>query len=128
MSSHLIRNSFVVQNQLRKDIPDFKTGALVDVHYKIREGNKERIQVFSGVVIKRHAGGGIDATFSVLKNSTSGVKVVITFPLHSPLIEKIVLVSPLRRARRSKLYYLKQVKDPAKSVRTKPVKVKSLAV
>ncbi len=127
MSNHLIMNSSVVQNQLRKDIPEFKTGTVVDVHYKIKEGNKERIQVISGVVIKRHADNGIDATFSILKNSTNGVKVVITFPLHSPMIEKIVLVSPLQRARRSKLYYLKQVKDPVKSVRTKPVKTKSVA-
>jgi len=125
MSNLLLQTSSVVQNQKRTDLPEFKTGCVVEVHYKIKEGDKERIQVFTGVVIKRHAGNSLDATFSVLKNSTNGVKVIRTFPLHSPWIEKIVLVSPLQRARRSKLYYLKSVKEPIKALRVKPVKVKS---
>jgi large subunit ribosomal protein L19 len=125
MSNLLLQTSSVIQNQKRTDLPEFKTGCVVEVHYKIKEGDKERIQVFTGVVIKRHAGNSLDATFSVLKNSTNGVKVIRTFPLHSPWIEKIVLVSPLQRARRSKLYYLKSVKEPIKALRVKPVKVKS---
>jgi len=125
MSNLLLQTSSVIQNQKRTDLPEFKTGCVVEVHYKIKEGDKERIQVFTGVVIKRHAGNSLDATFSVLKNSTNGVKVIRTFPLHSPWIEKIVLVSPLQRARRSKLYYLKSVKEPLKALRVKPVKVKS---
>ena len=125
MSNLLLQASSVIQNQKRTDLPEFKTGCVVEVHYKIKEGDKERIQVFTGVVIKRHAGNSLDATFSVLKNSTNGVKVIRTFPLHSPWIEKIVLVSPLQRARRSKLYYLKSVKEPIKALRVKPVKVKS---
>jgi large subunit ribosomal protein L19 len=125
MSNLLLQTSSVIQNQKRADLPEFKTGCVVEVHYKIKEGDKERIQVFTGVVIKRHAGNSLDATFSVLKNSTNGVKVIRTFPLHSPWIEKIVLVSPLQRARRSKLYYLKSVKEPIKALRVKPVKVKS---
>jgi LSU ribosomal protein L19P len=125
MSNLLLQTSSVIQNQKRTDLPEFKTGCVVEVHYKIKEGDKERIQVFTGVVIKRHAGNSLDATFSVLKNSTNGVKVIRTFPLHSPWIEKIVLVSPLQRARRSKLYYLKSVKEPTKALRVKPVKVKS---
>jgi len=125
MSNLLLQTSSVIQNQKRTDLPEFKTGCVVEVHYKIKEGDKERIQVFTGVVIKRHAGNSLDATFSVLKNSTNGVKVIRTFPLHSPWVEKIVLVSPLQRARRSKLYYLKSVKEPLKALRVKPVKVKS---
>ena len=125
MSNLLLQTSSVIQKQKRTDLPEFKTGCVVEVHYKIKEGDKERIQVFTGVVIKRHAGNSLDATFSVLKNSTNGVKVIRTFPLHSPWIEKIVLVSPLQRARRSKLYYLKSVKEPIKALRVKPVKVKS---
>jgi large subunit ribosomal protein L19 len=125
MSNLLLQTSSVIQNQKRTDLPEFKTGCVVEVHYKIKEGDKERIQVFTGVVIKRHAGNSLDATFSVLKNSTNGVKVIRTFPLHSPWIEKIVLVSPLQRARRSKLYYLKSVKEPIKALRVKPIKVKS---
>jgi len=125
MSNLLLQTSSVIQNQKRTDLPEFKTGCVVEVHYKIKEGDKERIQVFTGVVIKRHAGNSLDATFSVLKNSTNGVKVIRTFPLHSPWIEKIVLVSPLQRARRSKLYYLKSVKEPIKALRVKPVTVKS---
>jgi large subunit ribosomal protein L19 len=125
MSNLLLQTSSVIQNQKRTDLPEFKTGCVVEVHYKIKEGDKERIQVFTGVVIKRHAGNSLDATFSVLKNSTNGVKVIRTFPLHSPWVEKIVLVSPLQRARRSKLYYLKSVKEPIKALRVKPIKVKS---
>ena len=125
MSNLLLQTSSVIQNQKRTDLPEFKTGCVVEVHYKIKEGDKERIQVFTGVVIKRHAGNSLDATFSVLKNSTNGVKVIRTFPLHSPWIEKIVLVSSLQRARRSKLYYLKSVKEPIKALRVKPIKVKS---
>ncbi len=124
MSHQILLNSKIVTSQKRDDLPDFKTGTVVDVHYKIVEGNKERIQVFSGMVIKRHGGNGLDATFSVLKNSTAGIKVVRTFPIHSPHIDKIVLASPLRRGRRSKLYNLKQVKDPAKAIRAKSVKTK----
>ncbi len=125
MSNLLLQTSSVIQSQKRGDLPEFKPGCVIEVHYKIKEGGKERIQVFTGVVIKRHAGNSLDATFSVLKKSTNGVKVVRTFPLHSPWIEKIVLVSPPQRARRSKLYYLKSVKEPIKALRVKPVKVNS---
>jgi large subunit ribosomal protein L19 len=127
MSHQLILDSQIVQDQKRNDVPEFKTGSVVDVHYKITEGNKERIQIFSGIVIKRHGGQGLDASFSVLKNSTAGVKVTRTFPVHSPHIDKIVVKSDLQRARRSKLYNLKTTKDPIKSVRTKSVKTKTAA-
>lgn len=122
MSNLKILNSSVVQSQLRTDLPEFKAGTSVDVHYRIVEGDKERIQVFSGVVISKKGGRGIDASFNVLKNATAGIKAERVFPLHSPLIAKIVLTTPLQRGRRSKLYNLRDVKDPAKSVRTRPVK------
>jgi large subunit ribosomal protein L19 len=122
MSNLKILNSSVVKAQLRNDLPQLKPGSSVDVHYRIIEGDKERIQVFSGVIISMKHGQGIDGTFTVLKNATAGIKVERIFPLHSPLISKIVLTTPLQRGRRSKLYNLRDIKDPAKSVRTKPVK------
>lgn len=123
MTHILLKKSKVVQEQLRQDIPDFKAGSVISVHYKIKEGNKERIQVYTGIVISRKGGNSLDATFTVLKNATGGIKVYRTFPIHSPLIDKIVVTS-FQRARQSKLYYLGAIKDPIKSVRTKTVKVK----
>ena len=125
MSHHLLSQSSVVKSQLRSDIPEFKVGSVVQVYYKIKEGNKERIQVFSGIVTNRHAGNSINATFTVLKNSTAGIKVERTFPIHSPAIDKIVLTSSLQRARRSNLRYLMKVKDPIKSARVRKVKALS---
>lgn len=126
MSNQLLRKSPVITAQLREDIPEFKAGNVVEVHYKIQEGNKERIQIFKGIVIARKGGSkSMDATFTVLKNSTSAIKVERTFPLHSPMIEKIVVASNLKRAKQSKLYHLREVKDPEKSVKTKPLKIKS---
>lgn len=124
MSNQLLRKSSVINSQLRNDIPDFKTGTVVEVHYKIKEGEKERVQVFKGIVTAKKGGNTIDATFTVLKNSTAGVKVERTFPIHSPLVVKVVLVSDLQRAKQSKLYHLSKVKDPVKSVKVKKVKVK----
>ena len=121
MTYQILLKSPVVQGQLRTDIPEFKTGTVVNVHYKITEGNKERIQIFSGIVIDRHGGNSLDASFTVLKNATAGVKVTRTFPLHSPHIEKITLVSPLQRTKQAALDYLHQQKDPVKTARTKPV-------
>jgi large subunit ribosomal protein L19 len=122
MSHQLLRQSKIVTSQLKKDTPDFDSGSVVEVHYKIKEGEKERIQIFKGIVISRHKKNDLDATFTVLKNATAGIKVERTFPVHSPFIEKIVVVEA-QRARRSKLYYLKEIKDPIKSVRAKPLKV-----
>ena len=122
--SHLILSSPVVIAQLKHDIPEFASGSIVTVFYFIREGSKERVQSFEGVVIARNNGTSIDASFTVLKNATSGIKVTRIFQLHSPMIQKIV-VSTLQRGRRSKLYYLTKIKDPIKSVRSKPIKVKT---
>lgn len=123
-----IHQSTVVQGLLRSDLPNFKVGSIVAVYYKIKEGGKERIQIFKGLVTNRHQINSIDATFTVAKNSVNGVKVERTFPLHSPNIDKIV-VETLQRAKRSNLNsWAMKVKDPAKSLRSKPVKTSTKAV
>lgn len=94
----------ITKNQLRNDIPEFKSGDSVKVHVRIKEGNKTRIQVFEGVVVDR-SNGGIGATFTVRKIS-SGVGVQRTFPVHSPIIEKIEVVR-YGKVRRANLSYLK---------------------
>ena len=91
------------QRQLR-DVPAFKAGDTLRVHFKVIEGNRQRIQVFEGTVIKRQ-GSGVRETFTVRKQS-SGVGVERTFPLHSPKIERIE-VAARGDVRRAKLYYLR---------------------
>jgi large subunit ribosomal protein L19 len=90
--------------QLRTDIPQFKAGDTVRVHFKVIEGQRQRIQVFEGIVLKRQ-GGGARETFTVRKQSF-GVGVERTFPLHSPKIEKIE-VTAIGDVNRAKLYYLR---------------------
>lgn len=97
----------IEKEQMRFDIPGFKPGDTVKVHVKIVEGQKERIQVFQGSVIRKRAGQN-RATFTVRKIS-SGVGVERTFPLHSPIIDKIEVVMR-GRVRRSRLYYLRDLK------------------
>ncbi|MGC8917385.1 MAG: 50S ribosomal protein L19 [Thermoanaerobaculum sp.] len=95
---------------LRTDIPDFGPGDTVRVHVKVREGDKERIQVFEGVVLGKR-GGGIRETFTVRKVSY-GVGVERVFPVHSPNIDKIEVVRHAK-VRRAKLYYLRNLKGKA---------------
>ena len=95
----------ITASQLRDDIPEFRAGDTVRVHAKIVEGTRERIQIFQGVVIKRH-GAGISATYTVRKIS-NGVGVERTFPVHSPRVAKIEVVR-YGRVRRAKLYYLRE--------------------
>lgn len=104
----------IEQEQLRKDIPQFRPGDTVQVHAKIVEGNRERIQVFEGVVIKRR-GGGLRETFTVRRVSY-GVGVERTFPIHSPRIEKIV-VTRRGKVRRAKLYYLRNLTGKAARIK-----------
>ncbi|HLS88891.1 MAG TPA: 50S ribosomal protein L19 [Sphingobacteriaceae bacterium] len=92
------------QEQLRDDIPDFKPGDTVRVHVKVREGNRERIQVFEGPVIARQ-GSGLTETFTV-RRIASGVGVERTFPVHAPVIDKLEVVTR-GKVRRAKLYYLR---------------------
>ena len=95
---------FVDQGSLRDDIPTFSPGDTVNVHVKVIEGNKQRIQVFKGVVLRR-SGGGVRETFTVRKESY-GVGVERTFPVHSPNIDHIEVVTR-GDVRRAKLYYLR---------------------
>jgi large subunit ribosomal protein L19 len=127
MTFQLLHKSSVVTSQLRSDIPDFKVGCIVSVHYKIKEGDKERIQIFSGLVINKHGGNSLDASFTVMKNAAAQIKVTRNFPMHSPMIAKVELVSPLRRARRANIRNMAELKDPAKVVRTKPLKALKIA-
>lgn len=119
MSNQLIRQSPIVQAQLRHDIPSFKVGALVEVVYKIIEGTKERTQTFKGIVTNRHNLTDTNATFTVMKNSTFNTKVERTFPVNSPLIVSVTVTNN-QRARRSNLRSQLEVKDP-KNIRARKV-------
>ena len=94
----------IEHEQLKNKIPELKVGDTVRVHQKIKEGNRERIQVFEGIIIKKQ-NGGVNATFTVRKISY-GVGVEKTFLVHSPLVEKVEVVR-VGKARRAKLYYLR---------------------
>lgn len=94
----------IEHEQLKNKIPELKVGNTVKVHVRIKEGNKERIQIFEGIIIKVQ-GGGVNQTFTVRKISY-GVGVEKTFLVHSPLVEKVELVR-VGKARRAKLYYLR---------------------
>jgi len=102
------------KEHLRMDIPDFKPGDTVKVNFKIQEGDKERIQIFEGVVIRRRR-GNTRGTFTVRKISY-GIGVERIFPLHSPYIDKIEVVSK-GRVRRSRLYYLRGRKGKAARIK-----------
>ncbi|MEK4554820.1 MULTISPECIES: 50S ribosomal protein L19 [Jeotgalicoccus] len=112
MSQELLNS--IVKDQLKTDLPEFKAGDTVKVHVRIVEGDRERIQLFEGVVIKRR-GGGISETFTVRKISY-GVGVERTFPVHTPKIEKIDVVRR-GRVRRAKLYYLRNLRGKAARIR-----------
>jgi large subunit ribosomal protein L19 len=102
------------REMMRLDLPDFAAGDTVKVHVKIKEGEKERIQAFQGVVISKRKGGN-RATFIVRKVSY-GVGVERIFPLHSPIIDKIEVVSK-GRVRRAKIYYLRKLRGKAARIR-----------
>lgn len=106
----------VENQQLKKDVPEFGTGDTVKVHVLVKEGDKERSQIFEGVVIGRK-GSGTNETFTVRKIS-SGISVERIFPLHSPQIAKIQRVRR-GRVRRSKLYYLRELKGKSARIREK---------
>ena len=101
---------------LRDDIPSFRAGDTIKVHVKVIEGNRSRIQVFQGVVIRRH-GGGIGETFTVRKVSF-GVGVERTFPVHTPIVEKIEVLTR-GDVRRAKLYYLRDLRGKAAKIKEK---------
>ena len=104
----------IEHEQMKNKIPLLKVGDTVKVHVRVKEGNRERIQVFEGIIIKKQ-GGGVNATFTVRKTSY-GVGVEKTFLIHSPAVEKVEVVR-VGKARRAKLYYLRD--RLGKSAKTK---------
>ena len=104
----------IEHEQMKNKIPALKVGDTVKVHQRIKEGNRERIQVFEGIIIKKQ-GGGVNATFTV-RRVAYGVGVEKTFLVHSPMVEKVELVR-VGKARRAKLYYLRD--RLGKSAKTK---------
>ncbi len=104
----------VEKEQMRMDLPDFRPGDTVKVHVKIREGDKERIQIFEGTVIRKREGSS-RASFTVRKVSY-GVGVERIFPTHSPAIDRIE-VTQRGKVRRAKLYYLRRLKGKAARIR-----------
>lgn len=117
MNTNLVNE--VTASQLRKDIPEFGAGDTVRVHVRIIENNKERIQVYEGVVIKRR-GDGISETFTVRKRS-AGIGVERTFPVHTPSIAKVEVVK-YGKVRRARIYYMRN--RSGKSARIKEIEPK----
>jgi len=107
---------FVEKEYLKADLPDFKAGDRITVHYKIKEGNKERIQLFQGDVIQRR-NTGLNAMFTVRKIS-NGVGVERIFPLHSPNIDKIE-VNKIGKVRRARIFYLRGLSGKAARIAEK---------
>lgn len=105
----------IEKNSMRMDIPPFKAGDTLRVHVKIREGEKQRIQVFQGFVLRRQ-GESSRETFTVRKVS-GGIGVERTFPLHSPMVDRIELVNQ-GRVRRAKLYYMRKLRGKAARIRS----------
>ena len=108
----LIRS--IEAEQLKANVDDFNVGDTVRVHNKIREGNRERIQIFEGTVLKRQNGGARE-TFTVRKNS-NGIGVEKTWPLHSPSVDRVEVVRK-GKVRRAKLYYLRDIVGKAAKVK-----------
>jgi large subunit ribosomal protein L19 len=106
------------QAVVKNEIPAFKAGDTVAVHYKIREGNKERVQLYQGVVIQRN-GVGVNETFTVRKMS-NGVGVERIFPVNSPNIDKVEVVN-FGKVRRAKLFYLRALTGKAARIKSKRV-------
>ncbi|RJL21762.1 50S ribosomal protein L19 [Bailinhaonella thermotolerans] len=104
------------KSSMRTDVPDFRPGDTLKVHVRVVEGNRSRVQVFQGFVLRRQ-GGGIRETFTVRKVSY-GVGVERTFPVHSPVIEKIEVVTR-GDVRRAKLYYMRELRGKAARIREK---------
>ena len=111
--------SSVVQDYLKTDIPAFNVGDTVKVHVKIKEGNRERIQIFEGFVLKKQ-NGGIGETFTV-RRIASGVGVEKTFPIHSPLVEKIEVVKR-GKVRRARLHYMRARTGKSAKIKAKEEK------
>lgn len=118
------KTDFVEQSYLRSDIPSFRPGDTVKVHVRVVEGSRERVQVFQGVVIGRQ-NGGLRETFTVRKISF-GVGVERTFPVHSPSIAKLEIVSR-GQVRRAKLYYLRELRGKKARIKERRIDETKLA-
>lgn len=112
------------QPYLKTNLPDIKPGDIVRVHQKIKEGDKERIQVFEGQVLARKHGKGINATITVRK-VVEGIGVERIFPIHSPWIEKIEVIKQTK-VRRAKLYYLREAKGERARLKSKTLETDTL--
>ena len=106
----------IESEHLRADVPKFRAGDTVKVHTRIIEGEKERIQVFEGLVLKRSKGNSIDATFTVRKISYN-IGVERTFPLHSPRVEKVEVMTRAK-VRRARLFYIRPLRGKATRMKT----------
>ena len=109
----------ITQEYMKDDIPAFGVGDIVKVHIKIKEGNRERIQVFEGFVLKKQ-NGGVSETFTV-RRIASGVGVEKTFPIHSPLVEKIEVVKR-GKVRRARLHYMRARTGKSAKIKSKEEK------
>lgn len=107
----------VEESEMREELPHFRSGDTIRVHQRIREGEKERVQVFEGIVVARK-GSGVSETVTVRKISIGGIGVEKIFPIHSPRIEKLEVVN-IGRVSRAKLYYLRKRTGKSARVRTK---------
>ena len=101
--NEIIRN--IEAAQMKAEVPQFRVGDTVKVYAKIKEGNRERVQIFEGTVLKKQGGSSVRATFTVRKNS-NGIGVEKTWPIHSPNVEKVEVVRR-GKVRRAKLFYLR---------------------
>ena len=110
------RTDLVDRTQLRDDVPEFAPGDTLKVHVRVVEGNRERVQVFQGVVIRRQ-GSGLHETFTVRKVSF-GVGVERTFPVHSPIVDHVEIVTR-GDVRRAKLYYLRELRGKKAKIKEK---------
>ena len=109
----------ITQEQIRTDLPQLNIGDTVRIYVKVKEGNRERIQIFEGFVLKKQ-NGGVSETFTV-RRIASGVGVEKTFPLHSPLVEKIEVVRR-GRVRRARLHYMRQRTGKSAKIKSRDVK------
>lgn len=109
----------IIHNRTENNLPSFRSGDQIEVHYRVVEGEKERVQIFSGTVIARR-GCGADATFTVRKVASGGIGVERIFPAFSPFLAD-VKVKRLGKVRRAKLYYLRERKGKAARVKEKTV-------
>ncbi len=106
--------NYIGMENMKKDVPEFKAGDTLRVHVRITEGDKQRIQVFQGVCIKRH-NNGVGSSFTVRKVS-NGMGVERAFPLHGPVVDKIEVMM-VGKVRRAKLYYLRNLQGKAARIK-----------